>query len=139
MTETVAPYVKDPWNEPMGQGTPIRRTDVRALAEILWRQKWVPILCVATGIVCGNVYLHQTKPQFTARAEIMLDPKGAQIVNLQSVTNDLGRNPAPNQIRVLTSQQLLGRLVTHLRLDKDPEFNAALAPSSYLVRWKVDL
>lgn len=130
---SVQEVVHDPWatRSPKEPGL-----NLRALAEILWRQKWIPILCFAIGLFLGHIYLKEVPPEYTARAEILLNPEASQVINLQQVSGELGHNPVPNQIRVLTSQQLLGRLVLHLRLDEDPEFNPTLRPETATDRWK---
>ncbi|MEM1297807.1 MAG: polysaccharide biosynthesis tyrosine autokinase [Pseudomonadota bacterium] len=136
MTGAQSPDTRDPWAEPQAQASQL---DIRRLLELLWRQKWVPILCLCISMVLGQIYLKQVVPLYTSRAEVMVDLRGEQVVNLDSVVGELGRNPVPNQIRVLTSQQVLGRVVSHLRLDKDPEFNRALAEPSAIAAWKTEL
>lgn len=79
-----------------------------------------------TGAVAGGAYAVLSKPRFTVTTDIMIDP-----ANLQVVEGDLFSQPgqvdsqlliAGSKLRVLTSRNVLARVVDDLDLVADPEF-----------------
>ncbi len=79
-----------------------------------------------TGAVAGGAYAVLSKPRFTVTTDIMIDP-----ANLQVVEGDLFSQPgqvdsqlliAGSKLRVLTSRNVLARVVEELDLVNDPEF-----------------
>ena len=79
-----------------------------------------------TGAVAGGAYAVLSKPRFTVTTDIMIDP-----ANLQVVEGDLFSQPgqvdsqlliAGSKLRVLTSRNVLARVVDELDLVDDPEF-----------------
>lgn len=85
-----------------------------------------------TGAVAGGAYAVLSKPRFTVTTDIMIDP-----ANLQVVEGDLFSQPgqvdsqlliAGSKLRVLTSRNVLARVVEDLNLVDDPEFVDRTAP-----------
>lgn len=79
-----------------------------------------------TGAVAGGAYAVLSKPRYTVTTDIMIDP-----ANLQVVEGDLFSQPgqvdsqlliAGSKLRVLTSRNVLARVVDDLNLVDDPEF-----------------
>jgi succinoglycan biosynthesis transport protein ExoP len=79
-----------------------------------------------TGAVAGGAYAVLSKPRYTVTTDIMIDP-----ANLQVVEGDLFSQPgqvdsqlliAGSKLRVLTSRNVLARVVEDLNLVDDPEF-----------------
>ena len=68
--------------------------------------------------------------RFAATAEIMIDPRRERVVELQQVLPDLPADTlvVDTEVEVLKSRALAQRVVGRLKLDRDPEFNAALRP-----------
>lgn len=86
---------------------------------------WV-VLFLITGAVVGLAFSSLAAPRFTASVDILVDPS-----NLQVVPDDLYRSSqqrdgqlldVESKRRVLTSGNVLARVVASLGLDKDPEF-----------------
>ena len=80
----------------------------------------------ATGAVLGLGYAVLTKPRFTVTTDVLIDP-----ANLQVVEGDLYSQPgqvdgqlliAGSKLRVLTSRNVLARVVEDLHLVEDTEF-----------------
>jgi polysaccharide biosynthesis transport protein len=80
----------------------------------------------ATGAVLGLGYAVLTKPRFTVTTDVLIDP-----ANLQVVEGDLYSQPgqvdgqlliAGSKLRVLTSRNVLARVVDDLQLTEDTEF-----------------
>lgn len=83
------------------------------------------VLAIA-GAALGAAYAMLTKPQYTVSSEILIDP-----AKLQVVPDDLFAQPgqvdgqllnAGSKLRVLTSGNVLARVVATLDLANDPEF-----------------
>jgi len=68
--------------------------------------------------------------RYAATAEIMIDPRRERVVELQQVLPDLPADTlvVDTEVEVLKSRALAQRVVGRLKLDRDPEFNAALRP-----------
>lgn len=80
----------------------------------------------ATGAIAGGAFAILAKPRFTVSSDILIDP-----ANLQVVGEDLYAAPgqmdaqllaAGSKLRVLTSGNVLSRVVAELDLVADPEF-----------------
>lgn len=98
--------------------------------------RWI-IALVVLGAIAGAAYGIFSKPSFTVTSDILIDPAGLQVLG-----NDAGattNQPAPDtallaaasKLRVMTSGNVLGRVVSDLRLASDPEFadpTGAIAP-----------
>jgi exopolysaccharide transport family protein len=116
--------------------------EVRALLHILWRRKWVMLVCIALMAGLGFIYLKQARPVFKATAEVMLTGRNEQVVDLRQVVEDFSRGDrelAPNELRIISSQRLVEQVIDRLRLDRDPELNEAIAPSGMRRFWQVDV
>lgn len=61
---------------------------------------------------------------YTATAVVMLEPRKNNITDLSAVLSQMPTDPASlqNQIQILTSRELAGRVVDELKLADDPEF-----------------
>jgi len=100
--------------------------DLRHLLSVLWRDKttilWTTIAALCVAILFVLVVPHR----YTAVTQILIDP-----TDLRAVGNDLAPASAANdaavlqiesQVRVLTSDSVLQRVVTAQGLDRDPQF-----------------
>jgi uncharacterized protein involved in exopolysaccharide biosynthesis len=85
-------------------------------------------LLAVVGAVAGYGYAVLAEPKFTASTDMIIDPS-----NLQVVTDDLYKTPmdqnsqlldVESKLRVLTSGNVLRRVVEQLQLQDDPEFVA---------------
>lgn len=77
-------------------------------------------------------------PTYSTSATVMVEPRRNNITDQTSVLSDMPTDPASiqNQIQLLTSRELAGRVVDRLGLTNDPEFNPALAQHSLNpLRW----
>ena len=84
------------------------------------------IAFAVTGVLIGGAYGVLSKPRYTVGTDILIDP-----ANLQIVANDLYTAPgqvdsqllsAGSKLRVLTSRNVLARVVADLDLANDTEF-----------------
>jgi len=98
-----------------------------ALRWLLSGLLWIAVLA-AIGVLAGAGYTMVAKPKYTAYADLLIDPG-----NLQVMTNDVYQRAfdqnaqllaVESRLRVLTSGNVLRRVVTELGLAGDPEFQA---------------
>ena len=87
---------------------------------------WFALGLAVLGAIAGGAYAVFSPPRYTVSTDILIDP-----ANLQVVTDDLFQQPgqtdsavlnAGSKLRVLTSGNVLLRVVDALELTKDKEF-----------------
>lgn len=92
----------------------------------LRRGLMLSVALAGVGAVAGGAYAILTPPKYTVSTDILIDP-----ANLQVVTDDLFQAPGATEnallnvaskLRVLTSGNVLERVVDKLNLTADPEF-----------------
>jgi polysaccharide biosynthesis transport protein len=112
-------------DNPAGSASPTGLDFKRILAAV-WRGKATVLLTMAAALLLAALFVVLVPHQYTAVTQILIDP-----TDLHAVGNDLTpANPAndaavlqvESQVRVLTSDSVLGRVVSAESLDHDPEF-----------------
>jgi uncharacterized protein involved in exopolysaccharide biosynthesis/Mrp family chromosome partitioning ATPase len=89
------------------------------------------IVKIAVGFVAlAAIVLLLWPSRYSATAVVMLDPRKNNITESSQVLTGLPTDPASvqDQIEILTSRDLAAAVIDRLHLEKDPEFNRALAP-----------
>lgn len=100
--------------------------DIRALLTILWRGKWVIVICTLIASVLGFLAGAQQTPVYRASAKVMFDTQRANVLNGDEVLVDWRYDALEDQMEVLRSTSLIERVIAELRLDQNPAFNPAL-------------
>lgn len=102
--------------------------DIRAILSTLWRRKWYVIICACFAGAIAALIASQFKPTYTASAKLLFGQDKRNVVDIQEVIvrGDLAREGLQNQVEILLSTELLGRVSDKLRLERVPEFNPAL-------------
>ena len=102
--------------------------DLRALALVLLRRKWIIINTVLFCSVVAVLILFQLTPRFTASSMLAMETRQNQVVDVQAVMSGMGTDVAAikTEIDVLKSRRLVGKAVDQLGLTRDPEFNSVL-------------
>lgn len=102
--------------------------DLRALALVLLRRKWIIVNTVLLCSALCLLVLFQLTPRYTASVTLALETRQNQVVDVQAVMSGISTDVAAikTEIDVLTSRRLVGKTVDSLGLVRDPEFNAAL-------------
>ena len=97
--------------------------NTRAQLRTLWRRRWVIVFTMLFCIGMTLAVLQQMTPKYTATAQVMLNSRETNIVDIDNVLSGLPANAniADGEMAVITSNQLLARVVDKLRLDRDPE------------------
>ncbi len=115
-------------DEPPAQDLKISRQDVLEVREILRmlkRRRWLILGTVGVALVVAALLLSQLRPQYTASASVMVDPRQTNVVDLEEVLSGLPVNAetVQSEIEVLRSRDLAGRVVDKLKLSDNAEFS----------------
>jgi len=102
--------------------------DVERLIAAFRRRLW--LFVAVAGVIAAVlmfVMLRQT-PMYTATANVMINTRTEKVVDSQAVLSGLTADTGTvdTEVEVIKSPQLAETVVDALKLDKDPEFNAAL-------------
>jgi uncharacterized protein involved in exopolysaccharide biosynthesis/Mrp family chromosome partitioning ATPase len=100
---------------------------------VLWRRRVWLAFGVLFGLIAAALFLIFATPKYTAVAQLLIDPNDLRVVDNQvtssSTPTDANTAYVESQVRVLTSDNVLRKVITANRLDQDPEF---VAPPSSL-------
>lgn len=101
--------------------------DLRNLLLMLWRRRYVFAAFLLAGIVLGFVTLGALKPQYTARAIILLEvdqtPNPVDKISQALGGGKFDTSVVLNELEILRSSTTARSLVQRLALMADPEFN----------------
>lgn len=109
----------------------VLRADPWRVAGWLMARWWLIALLTVLGAVAGYGAVLVIKPRFTASIDLLVDPS-----NLKVVANDLFTDSSQrdnqlldvgSKLRIVTSGNVLSRVIADLNLEDDPEF---VSPSS---------
>jgi polysaccharide biosynthesis transport protein len=93
---------------------------------VLRRLRWV-VAMAAIGAVAGVAFGVVTPAQYTASSDILVDPAKLQVVSddiySQSAARESQLLDVESKMRIMTSGNVLSRVVTTMGLDSDPEFS----------------
>ncbi|RYE09870.1 MAG: lipopolysaccharide biosynthesis protein [Hyphomicrobiales bacterium] len=96
------------------------------IAWLLSGFKWIVILALL-GAAAGYGYAQFSKPRFTATTDLIIDPASLQVMGNDVFQSAYDQNAqllgVESKLRVLTSGNVLRRVVVNLDLANDPEFN----------------
>jgi capsular exopolysaccharide synthesis family protein len=103
--------------------------DLRELARVLWRRRWIIAGTLALVVVGSGALISQITPLYTATAKVMVDPRQANVVDLDQVISGLPANveTIQSEIEVLSSRTLAAKVVDYTGLMQRPEFNPTLS------------
>lgn len=105
--------------------------DLRLVVDFV-RRRWAPVLgTAAVFVILAILALMTVTPRYTAVAELLLEPRKANIFGAEAIIPDLDLDSGSidSQISVIESINLLRRVVEKLHLVDDPEFGSTAAPS----------
>ena len=96
-----------------------------ATAWLMRGLKWIIVLAVL-GLLAGYGFSLVAKPRFTAYTDLVVDPANLQVVSNDLYQTNFDQNAqlldVESKLRVLTSGNVLARVVDELDLQNDPEF-----------------
>jgi hypothetical protein len=113
---------------------PIREFDLREIVRIPWRQKQVIIGTVFVLTLLALVVLELLPPLYTATSTVTLNATQMNVVDIPAVLAGLRDDISlvPTEAAVIQSRDLAAKIIVQLNLDKNPEFNVALQPPTWL-------
>lgn len=98
--------------------------DLTDLLRMVQVRRQIIIGTALTVITLTAIYLFQITPLYTARSVVMLDQRANKVVDVSAVISGLPTDPTTiqNQVQILRSRSLAGRVAEKLGLDADTEF-----------------
>lgn len=107
------------------QGLPV---SIKSIVEVLYRRYWI----ISIGFLSVFLYIAYSTftaiPYYGATATVIVDTKGSNVIDLDSVIGGIAGSTAEldTQVKILGSKSLLTRVVKAQNLIEDAEFNPAL-------------
>src|ERR1700683_3598262 len=113
--------------------------DLRHVQDFFSR-RWRMVLATAAVVgVMTYLALLAVTPRYTGTAQVLFDPQKDKLFGAQSIIPELSLDPGnvDSQISVISSINLLRRVVEKTNLSQDVEFGQAAAPGllSLLITW----
>jgi uncharacterized protein involved in exopolysaccharide biosynthesis len=111
--------------EPLSAGEAVT-IDLGRLFAMLRRRLWVVALGAALFVGAAATFLALTPPRYVATAQIIVDPRGLQVLDKE--ISPKAQNPdvqiplIESEMRVLKSTKVFDLLIDREGLDRDPEF-----------------
>ena len=93
-----------------------------------WLRKglWLILFAAIIGAGGGIVFVSLSKPTYSVGTELLVDPSNLKVIAddlfAESRARDTQLLDAESKLRILTSGNVLARVVDELKLDQDPEF-----------------
>lgn len=101
--------------------------ETAVLGRILWARKTTILATSAAFTILALLYCLITPPQYSASAQILVDPRDKQVVandvNPSGVAPDGGVTQVESQVSVVQSSGVLLRAIAATDLEADPEYN----------------
>ena len=113
--------------------------DLRQVQDFFWR-RWKLILSTA-AVVAAVTYiaLLAVTPRYTATVQVLLDPGNQKLLGAANLIPELSLDSGnvDSQLSLISSTNLLRRVVEQTKLTQDPEFGASAQPGlfSLLTSW----
>ncbi len=116
---------------PVGPAHP--QVDTIEPAELLgklWRGRLYIASIIALIMAATGITLSQVTPRYSAETLIMIDHRQGNTLSLDPLLSSLSLDSEAiaSEIEILKSRELARKVVEHLDLHLDPEFNTALRP-----------
>ena len=111
-----------------------REVNFRDIFRKILIRKWVLICTVLLVTALTGILLFSISPRYTAKTTLIIEPREEILADLKSVLTSLSPDAETirSEISIIGSRDLAEKVVDHLRLDLEPEFNEALKPKSEL-------
>ena len=106
--------------------TPPSQIDFSKICSVLWRGRATILYTTAAALIVAVLFILLAPHQFMATTQIFIDPTDlravASDVTATNPTSDEALLQVDSQVRVLTADTVLRRVVAAEALDNDPEF-----------------
>ncbi len=102
--------------------------DLQRFLSVIWRDKATILWTTAVSLLIAVLFVAFVPPRYTATTQILIDPTDLRAVGNDltpaNQANDAAVLQVESQVRVLTSDTVLRRVVNAESLNRDPEFIA---------------
>lgn len=98
--------------------------DASEMVRIIRARRTLILRVAAAAVILVAAILFLLPMRYSASAVVMLEPRKNNVTDVSAVLSQTPTDPASlqNQIQILTSRELAGRVIDKLRLADDPEF-----------------
>jgi len=112
--------------------------DLRTVGLIFRRRLKVFLIIALTIFVAGMAILPTLPDRYSATAEVLIDRRTIAVTDVESVLSGLPADSASvdTEVQSIRSPDLVRHVIQRLKLDRNPEFNAALNPPGMLQKIK---
>lgn len=114
------------------QGSEDDLIDLRQIVRVFRRR--LPVFFAVALVVFALVVIvtMQMTPQYTATASIIIDPRRAQVIDIEAVLTGVGSDAQAldTEVQLIQSRSMAQSVVRNLDLVSDPEFNSRLRTPS---------
>jgi len=121
----IQPAAMGPADVPIGFA-PLDQLDLRKIWSVLWRGRTTMLWTTTAALLLAVLIALFAPHRYTAVTQILIDPSDLRAVGHELVTpnqlSDVAVLQVESQVRVLTSDSVLRRVVEAEKLDRDPEF-----------------
>jgi uncharacterized protein involved in exopolysaccharide biosynthesis len=94
--------------------------------QVVRKHRWKVLACLAFAVIMSGVAVFITTPTYIARATLMIERKGPQVVKIKQVSEEADAADETgfyeSQYQVLKSRSLAAAVIKAQKLDKDPAF-----------------
>jgi polysaccharide biosynthesis transport protein len=105
---------------------PAEGIDLQAMLQLIWRGKTTILWTTAAALAAAVLFILLAPHHYTATAQMLIDPTDLRVVandvNPTNQANDANVLQVESQVQVLTSDNVLRRVIKAEGLDNDPEF-----------------
>jgi uncharacterized protein involved in exopolysaccharide biosynthesis len=107
--------------------------DLRFILRVLWRRKAAIFSTVILLCILCLIVLYQVTPRYTSSAQVILDPRENQIIDIEAVVSGLTGDveSIESEIEIIRSRSLAEKAIQKLKLYENPEFNARLRSETF--------
>lgn len=118
-------------SKPDAQDQDLPDIDFLSILSTLWRGKWIILGAAFVSLMLGAYFVYGVAiPKYEARASLVLDVRGENVVDLESIMPGVSTDDASinTELKIIRSKSLIKKVVAELDLVSDPEFNSTLRP-----------
>jgi len=105
---------------------PLADLDIPAIASVLWSGRMTILRTTALSLLAAIIFVVLAPHRYTAVTQILIDPADLHVVSNELMPanqmSDAAVLQVESQVRVLTSDSVLRRVIKAQELDHDPEF-----------------
>ena len=113
--------------------------DLRRLAQILRRRRWVIVITTICLLVATILFVLIATPRYTATTTVFIDPRRSSVADTNSqaqaskaTTDDAAIN---SQVMLIQSVAVVQKVVDDLNLAQDPEFGPHASILGSIMKW----